>query len=152
MEGVPVLPEKLQINPEGGPYGVILLERRNYDAAAHTRFDGMVVLPAGARYRYIRRLDDDHVLRINSARGQAVVPSGSEDRARYGSWIKENNLSPKIIRDRSGRALLIVYSTSRDRVFWSLERDGGIYLQVRDPFKRENIYIFPARGVHSGKK
>ncbi|MCX5708571.1 MAG: hypothetical protein NTY14_06345 [Candidatus Omnitrophica bacterium] len=119
-------------------YGLILLERRNYDSANHADFDGLVFLPAGTKYRYIRKLDDDHRLKINIAQGRQAEPARPEDYDKYAKLIAENKLDPYVVLDKDNQELLIVYCTRRVKIFWNKESNNEIFLELRDPFKKDD--------------
>jgi hypothetical protein len=116
-------------------YGMIMLKRRNYDSINHVNFDGLVFLPAGTKYHYIRRLDDDYRLMINTAQGteaERILPL-------YSKLIPENGLYPYVILDKDNQELLIVYCTRKLKISWNKESNNEIFLEVRDPFKKEDL-------------
>lgn len=118
-------------------YGVILLERRDHDSTNHARFDGMVFLPAGTKYRYIRRLNDDHRLKLNTAQGREAAVARPEESAKFEKLIAENKLFPHVLLGKDGREALVVYCALRTKITWAQAKNSEIYLELRDPFKKE---------------
>jgi hypothetical protein len=120
------------------PYAAVILERRDYDSVNHARVDGLVFLDARAKYRYIRKLNDDHRLKINTAQGREGEPARPEESGKYSKLIEENKLDPHVLLDNDNREALVVYCGRRLKIFWSKEKSGEILLELRDPFKRED--------------
>jgi hypothetical protein len=117
---------------------VISLERRNYDSTNHASLDGIIFFPAKIKYRYIRRLDDDHRLRLNTRQGQEAVVVNPAESARYEKLIAENKLYPHVLLGKDGREVFTVYCNLRLKITWDQENNNEIYLEVRDPFQKEN--------------
>jgi hypothetical protein len=132
-----VLKERLAVRS----YSVILFERRDYDSINHARLDGMVFFPGEVKYHYIRRLNDDHRLRLNIGQGQQATLIKPGDSAKYEALVSENKLFPEVILDKSGREVMIVYYNIREKITWSKEKSGEIYLEVRNPFKKDEPRI-----------
>jgi hypothetical protein len=127
-----------------GSYNLIYLKRRNYDSANQVNFDGMIFLAAGTKYRYIRRLDDDYRLKINTPEGSEAQPVRPVSFDKYLNLISDNKLEPHVVLDKDGRELFIVYCTRRVKMSWNKESNGEIFLEVRDPFKKED-QEFPSK-------
>jgi hypothetical protein len=123
----------------GADYTVIMLERRDYESVTHALYDGVVFIPGPVKYRYIRRLNGDHLLRLNTAHGADASPAKAEDSVRFEVLFADNRLYPHVLLDKDGKEALIVYNALRERIVWKREANAEIYLEVRDTFKRENI-------------
>jgi hypothetical protein len=122
----------------GRTFSVIRLERRDYDSTNHASLDGIVFFPAEIKYRYIRRLNDDHRLKLNIAQGQQAAVVKPKDISKYEALIRENKLFSHPLLDRSGQEALIVYCNIREKITWTKEKNGELFLEVRDPFKKED--------------
>ncbi len=119
-------------------YSLIILERRDYDSINHARLDGLIFFPKEIKYRYIRRLNDDHRLKLNTGKGQEAVVVKLEESAKYDSLIAENKLYPHVLPGKDGQEALIVYCSLRLKITWTQEKNKEIYLELRDPFKKES--------------
>ena len=133
-------------------YSVIILERRNYMPVLSAKIDGIVFMPSDYRYHYIRRLDDDHLLRLNSVSGEQAPLAKPEDSFKYLSLIQENKLYPDVIRDKNSKELFMIYTPVRERVVWSQDKQGQILLEVRDPFKRQDTDLSLSNPLFRGTK
>jgi len=126
----------------GSAYRVILLKRRDRDMKTFAELDGIVFVLSLDKYHYIRRLDDDHRLRLSAVRGEQAPAANPEESAKYEALIKENKLYPHVLQDKEEKELLLIYTAIRQRVTWSKNMRGEILLEVRDPFKKDDP-IFP---------
>ncbi len=126
----------------GQKYAVLVLERRNRSFETGGMIDALVFIPAreGAdnKYRFIRRLDEDYVLRMYIREGLAPVFVAPGDISRYQRLIKDNGLSPVVVRDKDGAEVLIAYCGLRPcSISWRKEANGGIFLQLYKTFRNE---------------
>jgi hypothetical protein len=133
----------------GGNYTVIMLERRDHESITQALFDGVVFIPGETKYHYIRRLNGNHVLKLNTVQGTEASPVKPEDAARYESLFADNRLYPHVLLDKDGKEALIIYSALRERIVWKREANGEIYLEVRDTFKRDNIEFPDFKSINS---
>jgi hypothetical protein len=125
-----------------GTYSTIILERRDYDSINHARLDGLVFFPGKINYRYIRMLNDDHRLKLNISQGREAVEVKPEESAKYEGLIADNKLYPHVLLGKDGQEAFRVYCNIRLSITWAQEKNNEIYLEVRDPFKRENPEMF----------
>jgi hypothetical protein len=133
-------------------YSVVLLERRDYESVTHAQYDGIIFIPAAFKYHYIRRLNDDHLLRLNSVDGAQAALAKPEDSSKYQSLIAENKLYPQVVLDKDSKELFVIFSAVRERVVWSQDKQGQILLELRDPFKRHGTDLFSNKLVFQGTK
>ena len=133
-------------------YSVILLERRDYESITHAQYDGVVFVPSGFKCHYIRRLNDDHLLKLNSVNGAQAALAKPEDSSKYQSLIEENKLCPQVVLDKDSKELFVIFSAVRERVVWSQDKQGQILLEVRDPFKPQHTDLFLNNPVFQGTK
>lgn len=129
------LEERLKSNT----YHVVLLKRRDYDPRTHAEFDGIVFTRFADKYHYIRRLDDDHRLRLSAVRGDIALIASPQESARYDSLIKKNKLYPQVILDNDSQELLIIFCATQESITWSRDKKDEILLEVRDVFKNDDI-------------
>jgi hypothetical protein len=129
----------------GRQYSALTLERRNRSAETGGMIDALVFIPARGgpgnnKYRFIRRLDDDYVLRLYTVEGRepaAVVPG---DVPRYRKVIKDNMMSAYVILDKGGAEVMTVYCGLRPcNIVWNREQNGEIYLELHKTFKNEGF-------------
>lgn len=125
----------------GNTYRMILLKRRDRDTRTFAELDGIVFSRSMDKYHYIRRLDDDHRLRLSPVRGQQAPAASPEESPKYEALIKENQLYPHVILDKEKRELFFIYSAIRQMITWSRNKQGEIILEVRDPFKEDEPLI-----------
>jgi hypothetical protein len=123
-------------------YSVILLERRNRDTITDAELDGIIFNPLGDKYHYIRRLDDEHSLKLNVTDGRQASLVSPNNISEYETLIKENKLDPHVILDKDGKELGIIYCSLKNQITWSKNKKGEILLEVKDVFKREEL-MFP---------
>ena len=123
----------------GRAYSVILLKRRDPAPVTQAHLDGIVFAPADYKYRYIRRLDDDHRLRLSPTRGNIADAAKAGESDVYEALIRKNKLYPRIILGKDKKALLIIYRAIQESVSWSLNKNNEILLEVRNPFKSQSI-------------
>ena len=136
----------------GRQYSALILERRNRSAETGGMIDALVFIPARGgsgnnKYRFIRRLDEDYVVRLYTTEGRepdAVLPG---DIPRYQKVIKDNMMSAYVILDKGGVEELIVYCGVRPcSIVWDRDQNGEIFLEIYETFKNEGFRdpdIFP---------
>lgn len=132
------------------PSGLIFLKRRDRDLRTFAELDGMVFSRSTDKYHYIRRLDDDHRLRLSPVRGEQTTAANPGESAKYEALIKENKLYPHVILDKDGKELFLIYSSIQQRITWNRNKQGEIILEVRDPFKQdEPLFTFDQRALEN---
>jgi hypothetical protein len=125
----------------GRQYSALFLERRNRSPRTGGMVDAVVFTPFPAengnnKYHFIRRLDDDYVVRLQSAQGKAPELVVSRDILRYQKVIKDNELSPFVVLDKGGTEVMVVYCGLRPcSISWNRRQNGEILLEVYETFK-----------------
>jgi hypothetical protein len=131
---------------------VILLQRRDHAPITHADLDAIVFTRSFTRYHYIRRLNDDHRLRLSNARGDIAPKALPGENAKYESLISDNRLYPHLIPDKNGKALMLIYTAAQESIVWSQDNNGEILLEVRDVFKKNNAEFLLDEPMFQGTK
>jgi hypothetical protein len=129
----------------GRKYSALILERRNRSAETGGMIDALVFIPAreGARgdtYRFIRRLDEDYVVRLYAAEGREFTSVTAGDIPGYRKMIKDNMMSVFVVLDRDGTEDAVVYCGIRScNIVWNRKRNGEVFLEISGASKNEGF-------------
>lgn len=126
----------------GRSYGAIILRRRNVEPMTGDMIDAVLFIPAEYKYRYIRRLDEDYVLKLGSQQKKEADVVREDNVSAYEKIIEDNRLKPFVILDENNGELALVYCGIQDCdiTFYKNKKDE-IIVHVKNAFPRENISI-----------
>lgn len=125
----------------GRQYSALILQRRNRSTKTGGMVDAVVFIPSPGessnnKYHFIRRLDDDYVVRLHAREGKEPEVVAPGDISRYQKMIKDNDMSPFVVLDRDGTEILIVYCGLRPcSIAWKRKQNGEIIVEVYETFK-----------------
>ena len=111
-------------------WNAVALERRDPDLVTGARVDAVVFIQGQPRYRYVRRLNADHVL-VFSPKGTSNADTlNGQNSADYRRIIEQNKLELEPSGENAPGA---VYCSLRPcYFFWSRSQGKGLTLELRD--------------------
>jgi hypothetical protein len=138
LSGCASAPRQPQVEGLTGMAAVVL-ERRDRDPRTFSMIDAIVFFPPSP-YRYVRRMNGDHVLVLNTtekAREAELVTA--DTLPKYAGLIRDNDLSRRSV---DGGVLVYTPVAKPTFVFFNRDPQGELELQVRERLQPEETPRF----------
>ncbi len=134
-----------------GTYTVQVLSRNLPHPSTQTKIDGIVFNAQSGSFRYVRRMDGDHILILLSYKKTPVNKIDAANVAEFGKIVKENKLTPYILLNQEGAELAIVYAPPAARITSIQKKDKSVYLEVEVPAFRKIFFMQEIEKINNNK-
>lgn len=124
-----------------GTYTVKVLERNLPNPVTQSKVDGVVFNAQSGSFSYIRRRDGNHILVLLSYKKTAAEKINADNTAEFEQTVKDNKLVPRILLDKEGAELAIVYTPAASKITSRQRKDKSVYLEIKTSDFKEKAFI-----------